>query len=423
MNKSILDGSHMAPLGDALLDIVYLARRRPAAWDIGVRGTDGDDRIDGHISNDWIFGDAGNDLIFAAEGDDVIRGGLGADSLYGDEGRDEFVYASVAEVKGDILKDFVSGEDTINLSGVGHFAFIADKPMPHALWTRKESQGALRLLGDTDGNPGTAEIDLLLDGPDVFIEDISFLTAADVGVGASVKASLVDLGSGSYDSSEPSWAGSTFFLLSSLFFGPWFSFLLPRPAPPRPVFYFLDAGADTSVGVVLDLTQHAEVLHASGTQGADTIIGNGRNNNLSGQAGDDILFGYAGCDALNGDEGDDILVGGPGDDMLTGGKGNDTLTGGEGADFFSYTPDCLGDDVILDFNFAQGDRIDLGMEIGNCSDCLAWSSNGPEDWSVWLIKSDNGIILYADTDGDSDAAEFSITLPGVFELSPSAINL
>lgn len=37
--------------------------------------------------------------------------------------------------------------------------------------------------------------------------------------------------------------------------------------------------------------------------------------------------------------------------------------------------------------------------------------------------SDYGIVLYADTDGDSDTVEFSIILLGVLELSSDAVTL
>ncbi|WP_369062122.1 hypothetical protein ABOZ73_07860 [Caulobacter sp. 73W] len=93
-----------------------------------------------------------------------------------------------------------------------------------------------------------------------------------------------------------------------------------------------------------------------GTNGADTINGNGGNDYLHGddatpsygQGGDDIINGGAGDDELTGDWGADILDGGPGDDILREGRSQtyndgkiDRMIGGSGADWFmlSVAPD------------------------------------------------------------------------------------
>jgi Ca2+-binding RTX toxin-like protein len=53
--------------------------------------------------------------------------------------------------------------------------------------------------------------------------------------------------------------------------------------------------------------------------------GNGNNNGIHGNSGDNILAGLAGVDALNGSVGDDFLFGQANQDNLTGGPGDDTL--------------------------------------------------------------------------------------------------
>ena len=80
---------------------------------------------------------------------------------------------------------------------------------------------------------------------------------------------------------------------------------------------------------------------------------------LGGGAGDDVLYGLQGNDTLDGGTGNDQLFGGAGDDILIGGLGNDQLNGGSGADTFIWKAGDLGQDVIKDFNIAEGDRIDL----------------------------------------------------------------
>jgi RTX calcium-binding nonapeptide repeat (4 copies) len=67
----------------------------------------------------------------------------------------------------------------------------------------------------------------------------------------------------------------------------------------------------------------------------ENILTGGRGNDvLRGGGGNDTLLGRAGNDSLNGGTGKDLLVGGKGDDMLASGGGQDTLTGGVGRDRF-----------------------------------------------------------------------------------------
>lgn len=84
---------------------------------------------------------------------------------------------------------------------------------------------------------------------------------------------------------------------------------------------------------------------------------------LNGGSGNDVLYGSDYDDQLFGSQGRDLLYGGAGDDMIDGGSGSDRSTGGRGADLFVYrsVEDSLTArrDIILDFNQAEGDRIDL----------------------------------------------------------------
>lgn len=50
--------------------------------------------------------------------------------------------------------------------------------------------------------------------------------------------------------------------------------------------------------------------------------------------------------------------GGDGGDVLTGDRGGDTLAGGAGADIFRFLPGG-GQDVVLDFSIADGDRVQV----------------------------------------------------------------
>ncbi|MET0377264.1 MAG: calcium-binding protein, partial [Rhizorhabdus sp.] len=150
-----------------------------------------------------------------------------------------------------------------------------------------------------------------------------------------------------------------------------------------------------------------------GGDGNDLLLGGEQADVLVGGAGSDVLIGGTGADIMSGGPGDEIyvvddssdqvielpggghdrvlsstdyslpenvedlsadgstglvlvgnglanmLIGGSGADTLAGGGGDDTLIGGGGGDRFRFTQ--LADrDYVLDFDPAEGDRIDLG---------------------------------------------------------------
>jgi len=72
---------------------------------------------------DTIFGGLGSDSIDAGAGNDVIYGGKGVDSLYGGSGQDTFVINNLTGP--DLILDFVSGEDVIQL-GYSTFSALGD---------------------------------------------------------------------------------------------------------------------------------------------------------------------------------------------------------------------------------------------------------------------------------------------------------
>jgi T1SS-143 domain-containing protein len=123
-----------------------------------------------------------------------------------------------------------------------------------------------------------------------------------------------------------------------------------------------------------------------------------------------VLTGTAGADAIKGGSGADTLIGGDGDDILIGGLGNDTLTGGEGADTFVFAEVGAGHaDLITDYSFAEGDKIDLtalleaNFNMANASDF------------VRLAEVDSVTKLQVNLAGDGVEANFVevATLNGV----------
>jgi Ca2+-binding RTX toxin-like protein len=134
--------------------------------------------------------------------------------------------------------------------------------------------------------------------------------------------------------------------------------------------------AATACGDILRMSGH--IIYGSceddiitGSSETDKINGIIGNDKLSGRDGGDIIQGGIGSDKLFGEDGDDFLLGGLGDDLLVGGNGNDkllggleddTLIGGPGKDYFNCGE---GQDVIVDFNSAQGDTRTQDCEVIN----------------------------------------------------------
>ena len=116
-----------------------------------------------------------------------------------------------------------------------------------------------------------------------------------------------------------------------------------------------------------DINGNAGADTASGGAGDDWVVGGKDNDVLSGDDGDDIVLGNrgddtceggAGADIVRGGQGADVIAGGAGDDFVSGDRGDDTITGGAGADAFHTFGDA-GIDRVLDFNLAEGDRVQL----------------------------------------------------------------
>jgi beta-glucanase (GH16 family) len=104
-----------------------------------------------------------------------------------------------------------------------------------------------------------------------------------------------------------------------------------------------------------------------GGDGDDWVVGGKDDDVLFGDAGDDIVygnigrdynFGGAGNDIVRGGQNNDYLDGGTGNDWLSGDRGDDFVIGGPGADIFHTFSDA-GTDEVADFNYAEGDRVQL----------------------------------------------------------------
>jgi serralysin len=127
-----------------------------------------------------------------------------------------------------------------------------------------------------------------------------------------------------------------------------------------------DASGDTFIGIE-DVHGTSYDDHLIGDDSPNDLSGISGNDLLEGHGGRDLLFGGAGIDTLFGMNGDDVLYGESGQDALVGGMGTDSHYGGSEGDLFVWASTdetsvaLAAADVIWDFSFANGDRIDLSL--------------------------------------------------------------
>jgi serralysin len=273
---------------------------------------------------DAIFGFGGNDLIFGGEGADSIDGGSGSDTAsYSDSSVGVTVNLGTGEgdggnAEGDTLTSIE------NVTGSAHEDF---------------------LIGNAGDNvlSGLDDDDILKGG-----------SGADTLFGDSGSDTLK--GGGGADS-------------------------LNGGAGVDTVNYF-DSPAGVFISLISDMADFGDatgdelnsIENVTGSSHNDDLLGNDAINVLRGNDGNDSLKGYGGADTLRGGDdaddlwgmdGNDLLHGDNGNDAIRGGMNADTLWGDAGADSFIWEDlaesglSAATVDVIADFSFAQGDRIDV----------------------------------------------------------------
>jgi hypothetical protein len=173
-----------------------------------------------------------------------------------------------------------------------------------------------------------------------------------------------------------------------------------------------DLGGETSsatVTVTVDGVANGPTQTGGATN--DSLTGTTANDSINGGAGNDTVDAGSGADSVTGGTGNDVMLGGAGADVLNGGTGRDLMTGGAGADHFVYsltadsTVALTGQDEILDFNSAEGDRIDLKALGVHTAGGLKFVSAFTHTLGQMIsVDQHNGTYLVeADVNGDGNA--------------------
>jgi Ca2+-binding RTX toxin-like protein len=270
-------------------------------------GQDGDDIIFGGAGYDKLYGDAGHDTLHGGEGGDTLTGQAGDDVLWGDEGADRFVFGGSSGT--DRVMDFSYADgDRLDFDGQIYSLRETEEGVALALW----GGGTVHLIG----------------------------VSAD-----EFRSQFVVSGTAANAGRDVFWAGASDDVLRG---GDGDDLLAGGEGNDR---IYGDEGNDILGGQDGDDT-------VFGGAGDDHVYGDSGSDEVDGGAGRDFVAGQDGNDRLRGGSGADTVSGGLGNDVISGDAGDDELSGDEGADTFVFDV-ASGEDKIMDFSFANGDRLDL----------------------------------------------------------------
>ncbi|MGG5809988.1 calcium-binding protein [Falsiroseomonas sp. CW058] len=204
-------------------------------------GNGGNDTLNAGLGDDTLLGGDGADMLLGGGGGDILSGGAGNDHLRGQAGDDVISTGSGLDIVffgpvegADRVTDFALGTDRVRLTNV----------------TTDQVTAAVTTEGGVSGLRLT-----LPGGETLFLEGIGLVTAAQLGLSGSFRAST---------------------------------------APPA------------SGGLVLNGTAGADVLQ--GGAGSDTISGGAGSDDLQGLGGNDLLRGGRDHDGLTGGAGIDTFA-------------------------------------------------------------------------------------------------------------------
>ena len=283
------------------------------------KGNAAANNVIGNAGNNLLAGGGANDTLIGAAGDDTLKGNKGFDSMIGGQGDDVYYV--------DRMKD-----EIVELTGEGNDQVFSS--VNYTLKTYSHHVENLTLTGVKNARAGGNSSDNTLVG-NVGDNVLQGYFGNDTLIGGMGDDTLK--GSKGFDSMIGGQGDDVYYV----------------DRMKDQIVELTGEGNDhvfSSVDYTLKTySQHVENLTLTGVKNAQAG-GNGRDNTLVGNVGDNILKGYFG---------NDTLIGGAGDDLLKDSKGNDQFTGGEGADIFVLVQN-FGKDIVTDFEIAVlGEALDL----------------------------------------------------------------
>jgi Ca2+-binding RTX toxin-like protein len=361
-----------------------------------INGTSGKDLLIGTAEDEHIYGFEGADTLKGAGGNDVLDGGAGADTMIGGTGNDWYK----VDQSGDVVKENADGGiDTVfssinytlganveNLNLVDGALVGVGNELDNGI-AGNDANNTLKGGGGDDNLVGGAGADIMVGGTgddgysvdqagDAVMEfagegNDQVWSYIDYTLPANVEMLVLMDGATSGTGNE----------LDNFITGNTGSNMLAGGAGDDRLrgsgFDGGDGMADTLIGGLGDdlyeVLDAGDVVIENANEGRDWVISlisytleaNVEDLSLSSAAGaingtgndlDNWIAGNASANILAGLGGDDIILGGGGADIMSGGIGADRFMWGNAAETGLTNATA---DVITDFSFAAGDRIDL----------------------------------------------------------------
>jgi Ca2+-binding RTX toxin-like protein len=367
-----------------------------------INGTGANDTLNGTNSSDTINGLGGDDSLFGNGGSDTLDGGAGADTMSGGTGNDTYI---VDDSGDSVIENAGEGNDRVRTT-LASYTLTANVEDLHFI-----GAGSFTGTGNGLNNHiyGAGGNDILSGGDG---HDTLNGNGGDDSLYGGVDHDTLNGGSGA-DYMEGNDGNDV---------------------------YIVDNAGDSVVEAAGEGVDEVYANLSTYTLGANFEnltsnliggaafhgIGNGLDNVLYGQSGNDSLEGLAGDDTIRGNVGDDALDGGADDDLLIGGSGADVLTGGSGADDFriGYFESGTGANADRITDFAGGsDIVDISgwdADTGTGGDqAFSFVGNAAFSGSAGELRTYfDGVDTWieGDINGDS-AADFEIRFDGAVPLT------
>ncbi len=326
-----------------------------------IAGEGGNDSLWGGDGNDQMDGGAGSDSLFGGDGDDDLKGGAGIDTLRGGLGDDVFV---IDEVGDQALEEAGEGTDTVtSFVDVTLAANVENLNLAGTVVLGVGNELINEINGNAEDNwlDGKAGADIMRGGlgNDTYIFD----DAGDVAHEAAGQGTLdtvIQLGAFDYTLSanvERLWLGDTGDFqangnsLDNEILGNAGNNILNGAGGADTMF----GGLGDDLYIVDNLGDVVGEQVGAGTDTVNTLVDytltvNVENLNMIGTA-DVTVVGNALANQMIGNAGANTLTGAGGDDSLWGGAGDDLFVFNNGA----------GDDTVNDFAAGAGsdDKLDI----------------------------------------------------------------
>ncbi|XPV69995.1 MAG: hypothetical protein ACNI25_05315 [Halarcobacter sp.] len=343
----------------------------------GVIGGSNDDTLVGTSGTNIISGGAGNDTLVSFGGDDTINGGVGSDLIsFGFTTNDitldlsntssqvtgvgNLIVTNVENIDGGFGDDTLIGDNKEigdNKDNILRGGFGAD--------TLIGNGGNNTLNGGKDSDSHRVSITNNSLTFSIVVGALTFTTAA-----AAQDTMLDDIVSQFNEANSDGSLGTIIKSGSELLIQTSQTVSVTNGTDTSSTFIDIADYSSLAIeSIDVDLTKTTQQVNISdGSKDTlidiEKIVGTKQDDNISGDANNNIFEGNAGDDTLLGKEGDDTLRGGAGDDIINGGAGSDILDGGIGDDTFISS---VNDGIDYIDGGADNDTVDYSLETSTVS--------------------------------------------------------